>query len=269
MGDASPNPAGTIQVPAARCPRLVNTLRGDVPTIHTVGILTAALTDDLLDERAPTPQNIRRNADLLADLGTYSTRQIKGRFGALVNPSVVANLPRARAVELGVKYGQAAVIFGYRKGGKRLGMGFEWICTDEAAGPLGHAVATRRMLLTPHAPNADRDHPDEGDENEVFSVRCKGCPFVIPFFDEDAAREEDFRGGKGLTYRRTDLPTHARPALDAYLAAEAQLAEALRERDRTGHYLYVRRGVFANARVALFQAMGDWKPFPLRWERTW
>ena len=31
--------------------------------------------------------------------------------------------------------------------------------------------------------------------------------------------------------------------------------------DHTGHYLYKRRGSLANARVALFQAMGDWKTF--------
>ena len=96
-----------------------------------------------------------------------------------------------------------------------------------------------------------------------------GHPFEIPFFDEDAGREEDFRGGRVLTYRSADLPAHARAALHAYLNAEAELAAALRERDRTGHYLYVRRGVRGNARAALFQTMGDWKPFPPVSERTW
>lgn len=250
--------------------RLITTLRGDVPTIHTVAILSAALVGDALEEPGVlTPQNIQRNADLLVDLATYSTRQLKGRFGTLRDPCVVSNLPRTRLVELGVRYGQDAVIFGYRKGGKRRGMGFERICTHEAAGTIGHAVATRTMLLTPCAPDKGGDHVDHCDENAVFSIRCKGGWFEIPFFDEDTAHEEDFRGGKVLTYHSADIPAHARPALDAYLTAETQLAEALRERDRTGRSLYIRNGVLANARTALFEAMGDWKPFPSLWERTW
>ena len=269
MNDAPSYDAGTVHVPAARYPRLLQTLHGDVPTIHTVAILSAALLDSRSDEQGIRERNIRRNADLLDDLATYSTRQIKGRIGPLDNPSVVANLPRTRLVELGVKYGQNAVIFGYRKGGKKLGMGFEWICTDAARGTIGHVIATRRMLLIPRARDEERGHLDHGDESEVFSILNKGCPLEIPFFDEDAVHEEDLRGGKVLTYRRADIPAHAKPVLDAYLAAETQLAEALHERGRTGHYLHARHGVLANARTALFQAMGDWKPFPLVWERTW
>ena len=117
MTDALLDPAGTVHIPAARYPRLLQILRGDVPMIHTVAILTAALTDHSLDEQVLKQQNVRRNADLLDGLTNYSTRQIKGQFGPLENPFVVANLPRARVVELGVKYGQDAVIFGYRKGG--------------------------------------------------------------------------------------------------------------------------------------------------------
>ena len=269
MNDAPSHDVVTVHAPAARYARLLQTLRGDAPTIHTVAVLTAALIESRSDEQVMRQENIRRNADLLGDLKGYSTRQIKGRFGSLENPSVVVNVPRGRVVELGVKYEQDAVIFGYRKGGQRLGMGLEWICTNEADGTVGHALATRRMLLVPHARDEDRKHVNDGTENAVFSIHSNGHPFEIPFFDEDAGREEDFRGGRVLTYRSADIPAHARAALRTYLDAEAELAEALRERSRTGHYLYVRRGIVGNARTALFRAMGDWKPFPLLWERTW
>ena len=249
--------------------RLLQTLRGDVPKIETVGIITAA--NPSMSERSSVAAetNIWRNAELLHDLATYATRQIKGRFGELEHPYLVSNLPRGRLVALGVKYAQDTVIFACCKGGSTLGMGFELVCTSVAKGTVGNAVATRKMLLQPGQQVKEHAQQDGTDRSPEFSIRYRGRRFEVPFFDQDPAGDEEFRGGRVLSYCAADIPAQAKKFLDAYLAAQMALEAALRERASTGHHLYVRRGVLANARVALFEAMDDWQPFPLRWERTW
>ena len=249
--------------------RLVATLRGDVPTIHTVAILSAAL-DDALEQSEVMKKNVQRNADLLVDLATYSTRQIRGRFGPLENPYVVSNSPRTRLVELGVKYGQDAVIFGYRKGGKTLGLGFEWICTSTRRGTVGNVEATRTLFLEPRQP-VGHDEPRGGvNEGDSVSLRAKGAPFVIPFFDEDEDGEADWRGGTVLTYRRDDLPDtpQVQEAMVGVVREEAFLRDAQRRKEPS-HCLYTRRGALNNRLRDLHQIMGNWIEYQLQWERTW
>ena len=141
--------------------RLAQTLRGNVPTIDSVGILTAANPSG---RQSDARENIRCNAELLHDLATYAVRQTRGKFGRLENPCVVSNLPRVKLVELGVKYAQDTVIFARRKGGERLGMGFELICTDAKRGTVGNVEATRSMFLEPRQP-VQHDEPRGGSND--------------------------------------------------------------------------------------------------------
>ncbi len=93
---------------------------------------------------------------------------------------------------------------------------------------------------------------------------------MIPFFDEDAAREEGWRGSTVLTYHHEDVPStpQAQTAMAEVLRAEAFLRK-LQRRKESAHLQYTRRGVLNNRLRDLHRLMGNWKGYPLRWECLW
>jgi hypothetical protein len=169
--------------------RVQRILWGDVPTIKSVGIITAynpygkpPLEPDRKqhflglsnpydqDNRA---ENNKRNERLKSELtsGNYGPIDIKGKFGGMWERSfLVPNISREEIVRLGDEYEQEAVIWGSAENDPTTGhrcFRFEWI-------ESGKTTETRNICGIVQ------------DRNDYFSVK-KNRKFTIPFFDDPLA----------------------------------------------------------------------------------
>lgn len=102
--------------------KVAQTLRGIVPKIKTIAIITA---ENPQGKEYPSNINKQRNNELKKDIsrtnnnldqylssGFYGYRQIKGQYGNLENPFIINNISKEEAVRLGEKYDQDTIIFG-------------------------------------------------------------------------------------------------------------------------------------------------------------
>ncbi len=265
--------------------RLARILHGDVPWIETVGILTAA---NPLKSTTPENDNKRRNLGLYRDLLTYGIRQMRGWFGRMENPYLVANISRDRVIELGSKHAQESVIVG-RCDRTRDCVMFELISTSadlSGRGPMGTIISARRTFLQcQHGTSSPDDQGpalledaggarhtearDNGGEN-VYSEH-DGRQFMIPFFDDTFLKSE-YQGSRVLNYYRHEIPctTEAQQVLERFLARDRALHSLLSKSKVGGHAIHDRRGDQNLRLIELHELMGGWKRFPMfPYEDTW
>lgn len=166
--------------------RVVQILRGVVPSIRSVGILTAENPDG----NQETPEfNKRANKELIDDLMKMHLgfHAIKGKYGVEENSFLVPNIRYDEVLELGRKYDQESVIFGEKTymekdGETYTGMVFRLILCE-----TGEIDSERSVFIN------DNDLDD-------FYSEVKGRKFVIPFFDmpgkdySNATWHDDLRG---------------------------------------------------------------------------
>jgi hypothetical protein len=144
--------------------RLLQIMRGNVPTIYSIGILTAENPAGM--GRLPKEENNKRNAELENDLRSYNYgyNKIGGKFDYEENSFFVNNVEKEHLLELGKKYGQQSVIYGYRLSDDS----FEFQYIDCDAG-----VVNSRKVFN-----------NVKDADKMYS-EFKGKKFIIPFFDEE------------------------------------------------------------------------------------
>ncbi len=149
--------------------RMMRILKGQVPTIHTFGIISA---DNPQGKKSPAEENNRRQEKMKKILSESFLGYIqhKGKYGSFEKPFLIFNIQKDFLLTLGdeehfdqesVIFGQVAhednsVLFQYLEHGK---------VTDE-----------RNVVLT-----------NVGDREDFYS-EYKGRKFYIPFFDEVLGR---------------------------------------------------------------------------------
>ncbi len=166
--------------------RIAQIMRGLVPSVRTIGIVTA---ENPMGEALPTAENKTRNERLRKVLkrGNYGFTQVKGKYGNVENPYIVYNIQKDSLVHLAKHYGQESVIFGYTTDE---GMTFEYIERPKDA-PNYSVQGERDVFL----------HVD--DDVEDFYTEVKGRKFIIPLFDEDL---EDAEWQGGAVIKKSDIP---------------------------------------------------------------
>ena len=156
--------------------RVQRILLGMVPSVDTAGIMTAWNPDG---QQIPRDENNRRNKELFRDLKTmgYGPIKIKGSFGNFERSFLIPNMNHSDIVEMGLKHGQEAVIWGQKMGdpGDDPRMVFDYIEGDRT-------VQQRDVALVGIQPG---DPPEDIQSREDYYSEKAGRKFVIPFFDDE------------------------------------------------------------------------------------
>ncbi len=152
--------------------RVMTTMRGAIPKIKTIGILTAE--NPCAQKLTPQENNVR-NAKLEKILGSYlfGYRKVKGKYGNMENSFLVNNITKSQLMQLGDEFVQESIIFGdYFEEGEKFGMEFSMIRTHtcDSDEPVGTIMGQRKVFI-------DRNNEDD------FYSEIKGRRFQIPFFE--------------------------------------------------------------------------------------
>jgi hypothetical protein len=162
-------------------------LFGDIPRIHTVGILTAQnpidFNCDLNWHKGPPNNkeeyNKRANQKLWDQLraGNYGPIRVKGRFDKVDEDSfLVPNMSRDDVIELGRDYCQEAVIWGEKRTDKNDNPYFRFEYIDCKTGEIN-------SVRSIHIGNEDVQGRSD------YYTKVKGRKFIIPFFGDPHARK--------------------------------------------------------------------------------
>lgn len=156
--------------------RIRRILWGNVPTIDSIGILTASnpggnppIPDGSKQQNATENNRLCKQLEDDLRMANYGPIQVKGKFGQWEKSYMVPNIKRNEAVALGKKYGQYAVIWGKKHtdpNGNPF-FKFEWIEGDQT-------TQTRDL----HVGNEDVQNRDD------FFTLLKNRKITIPFFDD-------------------------------------------------------------------------------------
>jgi hypothetical protein len=119
-------------------PRVANMLRGLVPSIRTIGIITAQNPNGI---KETDEYHKRANYELVGELRRMNLGPIpvKGKYGSEEDSFIVPNITYNELMGLGEKYKQESVVYGEKtttsKDGKDYtGMEFKMIHTDSLKG---------------------------------------------------------------------------------------------------------------------------------------
>ena len=227
--------------------RVFQTLRGMVPSVKTLVILTA---ENPHNNQLSPQENNKRNHQLQLDLsnGQYSFRKIKGKYNNKENSFLINNMSKEDAIYFGEEFGQESVIYGeYYEEKDRHGMKFQLLSTEK--GSSGEVISERKIFIT-----------REGATNMYSSI--EGRKFQVPFFDvvktiekiNKKTGEKEFRdvttdydrarwskgdSGKILGSKKTSDLKHKEISSDDLEKIEKLQEQAL---VRTGYNGYVKRG---------------------------
>lgn len=169
-----------VTLTEAGLPRVVNIVRGAVPSVRSIGILTAQNPNG---EAATSKFNNEANNSLESDLRSMRLgfMKIGGKFGSEEDSYLVNNISKQDLINLGKKYKQVSVIYGAPKDQQYFQ--FEYIESDS-----GVAGDTKQVILT----------TDDIQNREDFYSKIKNRKFVIPFFDDLLNNIEPKQGGRTL-----------------------------------------------------------------------
>lgn len=160
--------------------RVMTTMRGAIPKIKTIGILTA---ENPCAQKLTSQENNVRNAKLEKILGSYlfGYRKVKGKYGNMENSFLVNNITKSQLMQLGDEFVQESIIFGdYFEEGEKFGMLFSMIRTHtcDSDEPVGTIMGQRKVFI-------DRNNEDD------FYSEIKGRRFQIPFFEVPTFDDKD------------------------------------------------------------------------------
>ena len=181
-------------------PRIIRTMRGEVESISTIGIMTAqnplAIKDSFEYEGKTEEESIRLkksyneyvNNNLKNELrdNNLGFHQVFGRYEANNEIAlIIPNISREHITQLGAKYGQESVIWGEKvEEGKFV---FYFInCKTMKIDDVVEEVYFGR----------------EVQSRDDFYTWVKGRKFVLPFFEEEPKEIEKERVFKPLVYQR-------------------------------------------------------------------
>ena len=152
--------------------RLMQIMTGNVPSIHTFGIISV---DNPQNQQITPEQNNERRIkfkEYLRATALYGYVQHSGKYGNFENAFFIINCRRNEVISWGNHYDQESVIFGTVDHTNKKVV-FELIYGDTVK-------AVREVVL----------QVEEGQED--FYSTCKGRKFQIPFFDDKYAPEKKF-----------------------------------------------------------------------------
>jgi len=174
-------------------PRIAQILRGVVPNVRTIGIITA---ENPMSQTLSKSENKERNERLERNLrsSNYGFHHALGYFsGNFENPFIVLNQKRDSLLRLGNEYDQTSVIYGYSPypvGDQWAGMTFEYWERKHKGDPFVE-TGTRRIFRRVDSKDAE------------CYTQVKGKKFIIPFFDD---KEEDSTWLGGAVVSKDKIP---------------------------------------------------------------
>lgn len=202
--------------------RVGRMLRGFVPNVKTVGIITG---ENPQSTPASPQSNNQANERLEKELRLRNLgfTKVKGQYGSLENSYLVPNIRKDELLSLGQQFEQTSVIYGERteteKDGKKYdGMVFQMVFTDHR---FGQVDSERRMFINVQ------------DAEDFFSM-VKGRKFRIPFYDDEYENAE-FTPQSGMVQKTPSLPESV--VNEANWSVERSLSENI-----TGHGRWLERG---------------------------
>ena len=206
-------------------PRVRMMMTGLVPSVQTIGIMTA-------ENPGAQPQDPKQNKQLNKTLMqkfrdmNYGPIPIGGSFGQKENSFLIPNITREDLTTLGRQFGQEAVIWASREGE---GMRWEYIEGD-------NTVETRDVSL---------GGSDVQSKEDYYSEK-KGRKFIIPFFDPEYEKATQTGSGRGIDKQmpptEDDLPPSARAvALHESIKKRSKLCI---DNSRTPRSRWHHRGVY-------------------------
>lgn len=206
-------------------PRIMQAMRGLIPNIKTVGIVTA---ENPKAVRQSAELNKLLNIKLEADLkhSLYGYKQIKGKYGEIENPFIIFNIVKNELLEIGKRYSQETVISGMREQAEENGvvydgMTFELIHCDDQ---FGKVDSERKVFV------------NINDAEDFFS-EVKGRKFIIPFFDGGYSGAE-FAPKSGFINKKIITNKQSKTL--------QELADKATQDSRTGYSRYNNRGCIKN-----------------------
>ena len=151
-------------------PRLMQIMTGQVPTIHTFGIMSV---DNPMKQALTPEQNNKRRVEFkeyMKHQALYGYVEHGGQYEVYEHAFFIPNINRKTLINFGKQYEQESVIFGTvdRENEKVV---FELIYGDTVG-------SMREVVLSIN------------DEQKDYYSICKGRKFQIPFFDEKYAPEK-------------------------------------------------------------------------------
>lgn len=185
--------------------RNLNILRGDVPEVKTVAILTGW---NPMGQRVSAQENNNRNKRLVSRLRESHFRSFKvesliyGQYGNLEQGYLIPHITKELTIKLTSEFCQKAAIFGTRKGrGEDSYMEFEWLETSaeecDAATPESYSTTqTRRVVLAGEEAQSRTDYysaapyPKSLTDKRQKHAPVKPRKFFIPFFDDTYANAQ-------------------------------------------------------------------------------
>ena len=201
--------------------RVINIMRGLVPTVNTIAFLTA---ENPKGVPADSAFNKKANSELEKRLRSMNLgfNKVKGQYGGPENSFFIPNITKEEALELGKVYDQESIIFGEKaaqsKDGKSYdGMTFSLIYTDNRFGKV----------------EAQQDVFVNMDNAEDYFTKVKGRKFQIPFFDDDYITAK-FKPSSGVLTKET--------LSQSRVVVIQSHADYLLETNRTGKSKWINRG---------------------------
>jgi len=207
--------------------RVAQIMRGIVPSIRTVGIVTA---ENPMGQPLGDKENKALNDQLEGELrrgNFFGYHRVTGKYNVIEHPFLIPNIQRDDLLKLGTAFKQKAVIYGEsnRPQSGYAKMSFEyWGDRESEAEPF--KKSSERDVFVSVDPKVDN-----------FYTEVRGRKFVIPFFD-DAMEGAQWIGGTIL--KKSDLP--ATPQVESLvLEIERRLEEDFS--GKVGYSAWGNRGI--------------------------
>jgi hypothetical protein len=150
--------------------RLMQIMKGLVPSIRTLGIVTWE-NPNAIEVLAQENNALNERLKKRLKNGHYSYRQIKGKYDSLENPFFINNISRREVLDLGREGSQESIIFGSMEKDNTL---FELVACAS-----GEDIGTCKIWK----------HIENGQDN--YYSEFKGRKFLLPFFDAENVVDEN------------------------------------------------------------------------------
>lgn len=177
---------------AANWARVRNVLHGVIPSVHSIGIITAWNPQGQETDLKTNQLANQRLSNQLKQM-KLGPIKIKGKFmGNSEESFLVQNIPYKTLLKLCEKYNQYSVIYGYRNQSKKSNSEFEFRMVDAN----GQDMDEPRFFVLGNEGIQERDDmysylggetPRQKDPSKTPPTRKK---FLIPFFDPEYSSHE-------------------------------------------------------------------------------
>lgn len=259
--------------------RIRRMLWGDVPSVDSVGIITAYNPNSSPPIPGGTEQENRAandnlNRSLEADLrsANYGPIKVQGRFGGDEVSFMVPNISRDELVALGQRHKQVAVIWGqkqqdqggpffkfeYIEGGKTLSVKDYHVGNPDVQSrdDFFTQAQGRKFIIPFFAPDPYFRHKrvrqgviEPGQPEDQESQLRRAEDFFIPFFDNPLQKIELPDGLSEVSYYNKKLPLDERTRELVEQIRDCE--EELRTPGKVEKWYWTRRGLIQNALVEL------------------